>query len=242
MSPSSRSTGAAARTAASKGCSSCSASRTPGRRCWPRALAMDKLKSKELFRLHNVPTAPYYVATKESLADLSEICTGASASPSSRSRAARARRSASRAPATSLSSGGLRARARPRQSRAHRAVRPRHGGARRRPRRPPLGAIEVVPKSGVYDYASKYTPGATDYICPPRLGRTAPPRRDEPRGAGRALPRLRRRLPRRPPRNRGRERVRPRGQHAPGHDEDVASAQDRGLGGHRLRLALRVES
>jgi len=35
-----------------------------------------------------------------------------------------------------------------------------------------LGAIEVVPKSGVYDYASKYTPGATDYICPPRLGTT----------------------------------------------------------------------
>ena len=26
------------------------------------ALAMDKLKSKELFRLHNVPTPPYYVA------------------------------------------------------------------------------------------------------------------------------------------------------------------------------------
>jgi D-alanine-D-alanine ligase len=35
-----------------------------------------------------------------------------------------------------------------------------------------LGAIEVVPKSGVYDYASKYTPGATEYICPPRLGST----------------------------------------------------------------------
>jgi len=32
-----------------------------------------------------------------------------------------------------------------------------------------LGAIEVVSKSGVYDYHAKYTTGATDYICPPRL-------------------------------------------------------------------------
>lgn len=35
-----------------------------------------------------------------------------------------------------------------------------------------LGAIEVVPKSGFYDYASKYTAGATEYVCPPRLGTT----------------------------------------------------------------------
>jgi D-alanine-D-alanine ligase len=35
-----------------------------------------------------------------------------------------------------------------------------------------LGAIEVVPKSGLYDYAAKYTPGATEYICPPRIAAT----------------------------------------------------------------------
>src|SRR6476646_748839 len=35
-----------------------------------------------------------------------------------------------------------------------------------------LGAIEVAPKSGLYDYTSKYTVGATDYICPPRLAPT----------------------------------------------------------------------
>jgi D-alanine-D-alanine ligase len=35
-----------------------------------------------------------------------------------------------------------------------------------------LGAIEVAPKSGLYDYAAKYTPGMTDYICPPRLPAT----------------------------------------------------------------------
>ena len=37
------------------------------------ALAMDKLKAKEMFRLHNVPTPPYYVATETDLADLEEI-------------------------------------------------------------------------------------------------------------------------------------------------------------------------
>jgi D-alanine-D-alanine ligase len=34
------------------------------------ALAMDKLKSKELFRLHNVPTPPYYVLSRARLGDL----------------------------------------------------------------------------------------------------------------------------------------------------------------------------
>src|SRR5499427_7128492 len=38
------------------------------------ALAMDKVKSKELFRLHNLPTPPYYtVLSTDSLADLEEI-------------------------------------------------------------------------------------------------------------------------------------------------------------------------
>lgn len=32
-----------------------------------------------------------------------------------------------------------------------------------------LPPVEVAPTSGVYDYASKYTKGATDYFCPARL-------------------------------------------------------------------------
>ena len=32
-----------------------------------------------------------------------------------------------------------------------------------------LPPVEVAPKSGVYDFASKYTSGATDYFCPARL-------------------------------------------------------------------------
>lgn len=32
-----------------------------------------------------------------------------------------------------------------------------------------LTPLEIVPKSGFYDYTSKYTKGATDYICPARI-------------------------------------------------------------------------
>jgi D-alanine-D-alanine ligase len=32
-----------------------------------------------------------------------------------------------------------------------------------------LPPVEVAPKSGMYDFASKYTAGATDYYCPARL-------------------------------------------------------------------------
>ncbi len=58
---SSRCTAVWARTAASRGCSRCSAFPYTGSSVLGSALAMDKLKAKELFRLHNVPTPPYYV-------------------------------------------------------------------------------------------------------------------------------------------------------------------------------------
>jgi len=32
-----------------------------------------------------------------------------------------------------------------------------------------LGAVEIAPREGFYDYANKYTRGATDYYVPPRL-------------------------------------------------------------------------
>lgn len=33
----------------------------------------------------------------------------------------------------------------------------------------PLPLVEIVPKSGVFDYAARYTPGATEYFAPARL-------------------------------------------------------------------------
>ena len=102
-----------------------------------------------------------------------------------------------------------------------------------------LGAIEVVPKSGLYDYRAKYTAGMTEYICPPRLPATRLRGVMNLAERRRARSRVHGRVPRRSARDRGRERVRPRGQHAARDDADVAPAEDRRRGGDRLRRALR---
>jgi D-alanine-D-alanine ligase len=33
----------------------------------------------------------------------------------------------------------------------------------------PLAPVEIRPRSGIYDYEAKYTPGMTEYICPARI-------------------------------------------------------------------------
>lgn len=136
------------------------------------ALAMDKLKAKELFRLHNVPTPPYYVARAKDLADLDEVhgsfgfpaivkprSEGSSVGLTKAQNLAELRAGVDKAlehdecalverfvQGTEIHVGLLEGRV--------------------------LGAIEIAPRSGFYDYASKYTPGATDYILPPRLAAT----------------------------------------------------------------------
>jgi D-alanine-D-alanine ligase len=134
------------------------------------ALAMDKLKSKELFRLHNVPTPPYYeFAEEHSLTDLEDLHRGFGFPVIVK-------------PRHEGSSIGLCRANNPDELR--RAL----GEARRYDRSVlverfitgqevtvgllggrVLGAIEVVPKSGCYDYQAKYTPGMTEYFMPARL-------------------------------------------------------------------------
>ena len=71
---SSRCTAASARTAASRALLELLGIPYTGSSVLASALAMDKLKAKELFRLHNVPTPPYYVfGASTALADLEEI-------------------------------------------------------------------------------------------------------------------------------------------------------------------------
>jgi D-alanine-D-alanine ligase len=136
------------------------------------ALAMDKLKAKELFRLHNVPTPPYYVAEEKDLADLEEVhgSFGFPAIVKPRSEGS----SVGLTKATSLfelQEGIELALAHDRFALVERFIKATEvhvGIVNGRV----LGAIEVVPKSGLYDYRSKYTAGMTDYICPPRLAAT----------------------------------------------------------------------
>jgi D-alanine-D-alanine ligase len=136
------------------------------------ALAMDKLKAKEMFRLHNVPTPPYYTATRADLDDLEELH-GSFGFPA----IVKPRREGSSlgvekvGSLAELASGIGRALTFDEHVLVERFVRAKevHVGILEGR---VLGAIQVVPRGGVYDYASKYTAGMTDYIAPPDLPAT----------------------------------------------------------------------
>lgn len=134
------------------------------------ALAMDKVKAKELFRLHNVPTPPYYAITsRDDLADL-ETLHGSFGFPvvvkprgegsslgltlaTSVAELERGVRQALEFDDTVIVERFVRG--------AEVAVGILHGRV--------LGAIEIVPETPLYDYAAKYTAGTTQYFMPARL-------------------------------------------------------------------------
>lgn len=134
------------------------------------ALAMDKLKAKELFRLHNVPTPPYYaIEGSYDPMDLESIHgsfgfpvvvkprgEGSSLGVSKASSFAELAHAVDLAlefddtaiverfvAGTEINVGIL------------------DGEV--------LGAIEIAPKGELYDYEAKYTPGMTEYFMPARL-------------------------------------------------------------------------
>jgi len=134
------------------------------------ALAMDKLKAKEMFRLHNVPTPPYYtVAAGDPLAHL-ESAHGSFGFPVVVK---------PRGEGSSL--GVTKARSFPELAQALQlafeyddtaiverfvaGIEINVGILDGRV----LGAIEIAPKGGMYDYEAKYTPGMTEYFMPARL-------------------------------------------------------------------------
>ena len=136
------------------------------------ALAMDKLKAKEMFRLHNVPTPPYYVAGRADLGDLAELH-GSFGFPA----IVKPRREGSSVGLAKVENLGElaaaveQALAFDEQVLVERFVRSTEVHVGILDGRV-LGAIEVRPKNGLYDYRAKYTAGMTEYICPPRLPAT----------------------------------------------------------------------
>jgi D-alanine-D-alanine ligase len=133
------------------------------------ALAMDKLKSKELFRLHNVPTPPYYCVDASRLDRLEDIH-GSFGFPAF----VKPRRSGSSVGAGRADDPSeLRRRCEDAAAFDRSILVERHvvgrevavalldGKA--------LGAIEIVPKGGFYDYKSKYRQGQSEYHFPARL-------------------------------------------------------------------------
>jgi len=136
------------------------------------ALAMDKLKAKEMFRLHNVPTPPYYAATRDDLASLEEVH-GSFGFPC----IVKPRGEGSSVGLTKcenlaeLALGIEAALEHDACALVERFVRGMEVTVGLLDGRV-LGALEIAPKSGMYDYAAKYTSGATEYILPPRLAAT----------------------------------------------------------------------
>ncbi len=136
------------------------------------ALAMDKLKSKELFRLHNVPTPPYYVARAGDLADLEDLHGSfgfpAIVKPRTEGSSIGITKAAS---LNELASGVRRALDFGTDALVERFIQGAEiqvgilGGR-------VLGAIEIVPKRAFYDFTAKYTPGMAEYHLPARLSPT----------------------------------------------------------------------
>jgi D-alanine-D-alanine ligase len=134
------------------------------------ALAMDKVKSKELFRLHNVPTPPYYTASvDEAAGDLDELHGSfgfpAVVKPRGEGSSLGVRRVEDLA---GLSQAFAEAFRYDRVALVERFVTGREITVALLDGRV-LGALEIEPKAGLFDFASKYTPGATEYHLPARL-------------------------------------------------------------------------
>ncbi|GAC1356219.1 MAG: D-alanine--D-alanine ligase [Polyangiales bacterium] len=139
------------------------------------ALAMDKLKSKELFRLHNVPTPPYYAARASDLADLEELHgsfgfpvivkprhEGSSVGISKATSHAELAQGVRRALDHAAPGGDCLVE----RFIAGAEIQVGILGGR------VLGAIEIVPKRPFYDFVAKYTPGMAEYHMPARLSPT----------------------------------------------------------------------
>ncbi len=139
---------------------------------------MDKLKAKELFRLHNVPTPPYYMLDAKDARPTSRRCTARFGFPVIVKPAARSSSlgvsnaddvlELSRAVTLALEYDDVVI--------VERFV-AGDGGRRRHPRRPRARRDRDRPEEGFYDYEAKYTPGMTDYLLPARLPPRAPARR-----------------------------------------------------------------
>ncbi len=136
------------------------------------ALAMDKQKAKELFRLHNVPTPPYYAIAAAELESLDDRH-GAFGFPAFVK---------PRHQGSSIGAGRaddfLELRERCEEAArwgdtviVERYIEGREVAVGLLDGRA-LGAIEIVPKRAFYDYRAKYQAGQCEYHCPPRLAPT----------------------------------------------------------------------
>lgn len=137
------------------------------------ALAMDKLKAKELFRLHNVPTPPYYVVrATDDVEDLAATHGSFGfpvvVKPRGEGSSVGVRRAND---LTELAEAIEEAFEFDDCLLVERFVSGMEVNVGILDGKV-LGAIEIAPKKGMYDYEAKYTPGMTEYFMPARLSAT----------------------------------------------------------------------
>ncbi|MEZ4443602.1 MAG: D-alanine--D-alanine ligase [Polyangiaceae bacterium] len=134
------------------------------------ALAMDKVKSKEMFLLHNVPTPPYYVVrADEDLADVENIHRHFGFPVIVKPRGEGSSLAVTKAHNLTELAIGLKAVfAYDDYALVERFVEGIEVNVGILDGRV-LGAIEIKPRNGIYDYDAKYTPGGSEYFMPARL-------------------------------------------------------------------------
>ncbi len=133
------------------------------------ALAMHKGKAKELFRLHNLPTPAYYTLTATEAQDLQGVhgdfgfpCVVKPIREGSSVGVAICKSAEELAPAVE------RALCFDDELLVERFISGQEISVAILGDRA-IGAVEIAPRDGFYDYSHKYTRGATDYFVPPRL-------------------------------------------------------------------------
>jgi D-alanine-D-alanine ligase len=139
------------------------------------ALAMHKVKAKELFRLHNLPTPAYYVASPDAgdagdddddpiarHGDFGYPCVVKPAREGSSVGVTIVNSESELVPAIEAA-GCFDGDVLVERYIAGREVSVAVLGDRA------LGAVEIAPRTGFYDYANKYTRGGSEYFIPPRL-------------------------------------------------------------------------
>jgi D-alanine-D-alanine ligase len=137
------------------------------------ALAMDKVKAKELFRLHNLPTPPYYtVSSSDPMADLEEVHGSFGfpvvVKPRGEGSSLGVTKAGTMSELAQALSTALRFDEVAIVERFVAGKEVQVGILNGRV----LGAIEIAPKKGIYDYEAKYTPGMSEYFMPARLPAT----------------------------------------------------------------------
>jgi len=133
------------------------------------ALAMHKAKAKELFRLHNLPTPAYYTLGADETIDLATLhadfgfpCVVKPVREGSSVGVTICKSFDELAPAVEQ------ALCFDDQILVERFIAGKEVSVAIVDDRA-LGAVEITPREGFYDYQNKYTRGATDYFVPPRL-------------------------------------------------------------------------